>query len=225
VSSNIETKRCILEIFRLFTINEYFNIAISGGKTPIDLFIFSSKFFRIHKKKYQAQLKKVNIFWVDERPYAHTHPDSNVGTFFKYFTNENINYYTINGASKDLKSEALNYQNVIKKNVKIVNSIPQFDLILLGIGDDGHIASLFPNTKSLKEKKKLFTTNYIPKLRQYRLTMTFTLLLNAKNVFIIYAGNSKTKMIKDNHNKKPTLPYKIFEINFENNLQFIKLSN
>ena len=61
MNSNVDAKECVLEIIRLFTINDFFNIAISGGKTPIDLFIFFSKFFKIHKKKYQAQLKKVNI--------------------------------------------------------------------------------------------------------------------------------------------------------------------
>ena len=71
------------------------------------------------------------------------------------------------------------------------NNFPVFDLILLGIGDDGHTASLFPDTKGLNESKKVVIKNSVPQLNTERITLTFPVILNASKIIILAKGAAK----------------------------------
>src|ERR1044071_5349537 len=84
---------------------------------------------------------------------------------------------------------AKEYENEVREFFG--TSKPQFDLILLGMGDDGHTASLFPDTTALQDNDRLVTENYVPKLSANRVTMTYFLINQAKNILFLVSGASK----------------------------------
>ena len=90
---------------------------------------------------------------------------------------------------------AIEYENQIRQHVKKVNGIPQFDLVILGMGLDGHTASLFPETKALKNYKNLIVVNSIPQLKTKRITMTYPLILNSNKIILIARGEHKKKLL------------------------------
>ncbi|HQU86898.1 MAG TPA: 6-phosphogluconolactonase, partial [Pyrinomonadaceae bacterium] len=77
------------------------------------------------------------------------------------------------------------------------NEFPRFDLILLGMGNDGHTASLFPFTKALNEKSKIAVENSVEKLNTTRLTLTFPVINNARNVIFLVAGEEKAETLRE----------------------------
>ena len=76
------------------------------------------------------------------------------------------------------------------------DEFPRFDLILLGMGADGHTASLFPGTEALKEDKGIVVENYIPKFSTFRLTFTFPTINNARNVIFLISGEDKAETLQ-----------------------------
>lgn len=101
-----------------------------------------------------------------------------------------------------LKQCADNYERKILERVKKVKNLPSFDLVLLGMGLDGHIASLFPNTKALNEKEALIVLNDVPQLNTQRITMTYALLMNSKKIVMLIKGPEKKKVLIDSLTKK-----------------------
>jgi 6-phosphogluconolactonase len=167
------------------------NIALSGGDTPLPI-------LNLLKNK-NLIWERLNFYLVDERCVKIDHPQSNYGNlnkhFFKHITSESFPIVQPNISFVDGID---NYKRSIIKNVsRIKNGIPEFDLILLGMGDDGHMASLFPNTNGLKESKELVIFNKIPQLQSERITLTYPVLLNAKEIIVIVKGDSKKKIIKE----------------------------
>jgi 6-phosphogluconolactonase len=77
------------------------------------------------------------------------------------------------------------------------NAIPAFDLFLLGLGADGHTASLFPNTKALQETKRLAVENWVPQMDEFRFTMTFPVINSAANVMFLVSGSNKAQMVRE----------------------------
>jgi 6-phosphogluconolactonase len=80
---------------------------------------------------------------------------------------------------------------VLDPEQKLANDFPSLDIVLLGLGDDAHTASLFPETEALEETKRLFVANYVPKFAAYRLTLTAPMINAAKNVAFLVCGLSK----------------------------------
>ncbi len=164
----------------------FFAIALSGGNTPKAIYqeITSER----HAKR--VDWSKVLLFWSDERCVPPTHPDSN----FKMAMDAGFAKVPIKPdqifrmeAEKDFEEAALKYEEIIKKTLPS-NS---FDLILLGMGDDGHTASLFPKTHGLHAHSRLVIANYIPKLEAWRLTLTFECINAARHIAIVVMGKSK----------------------------------
>ena len=177
-------------------VNGKFNLAVSGGSTPIKLFNELAYNFR-NLEKWKLNQRFVNIFWVDERCVEINNENSNSGIFIQIFDGINLNYFPLNGVHKNLDEEAKRYESTINSKVLLNDLlIPSFDLILLGFGNDGHIASLFPNSKALKEKNKLITKIYIENNNKYRLTMTYPLILSSKSIWLIYKTDKKSLLNK-----------------------------
>lgn len=185
-------------------LNGVFNIAVSGGSTPIKLFNQLAHNFK-NSEKWKLNQGFVNVFWVDERCVEANNKDSNYGVFFKIFDSISLNYFPLDGINKKLDKEAKRYETLIKSKVLTSDLlIPNFDLILLGFGNDGHIASLFPDSEALKENKKFIVKNYVKLHAKYRLTMTYPLILNSKNIWLIYRKDKKELLNKIMTNKVNT---------------------
>jgi len=179
--------------------NGFFKVALSGGKTPLKLF----KILKNHKK--DISWDKIFIFFVDERFVPFKDKKNNGYSAYKNFIKplnlkkENIFYIK---TDKTPSKNALEYENTIKKNFK--KNIPSFDLIMLGLGEDGHIASLFPKTKALKEKKRLIIETKHKNLS--RISFTLKLINSAKNIILIAKGEKKAKIIKEFLKGRKTYP-------------------
>jgi len=175
-----------------------FIVSLSGGSTP--------KIFyeRLAEKPYAAKIAwdKVLFFLGDERCVAHDHPDSNFGmikrALFSKVPIPDGNIFPTVNQDKDPDQAARQYEETLRRAFKCGDDeVPNFDLILLGLGPDGHTASLFPETKALKEFKKLYVANFIPKFDGNRLTMTYPLIDAGRQIYFIVTGDTKASILKD----------------------------
>ena len=170
------------------------SIALSGGKTP----------FPILKKliKYEVDWSKVSFYLVDERDVDFDSDESNYYNLNKFFFLKiKVSTFPMKN-SKSIKKSVYNYSKFLRNAFE--NNLPSFDLILLGMGNDGHIASLFPNSKALTENLKWVVENYVDKLNSNRITLTFPVILNSKNIILITQGKEKSNLINNcNDNNLP----------------------
>jgi len=169
------------------------NIALSGGNTPIEL-------FKILAAEYKDKIEwnKINFYWVDERCVPPDSPDSNFGNaynnLFRFINLSPARLHRIKGEA-DPKKEAIRYSDLVKHNVPQNGTLPHFDIILLGLGDDGHTASIFPNQMQLLTSEKLYETAIQPKTGKTRITMTGNLINNAKCIYYLVSGKGKSDVI------------------------------
>lgn len=184
-----------------------FHLAVSGGKTP-------DRIFSILAEKYgDSRLwQKIHFWWVDERMVAPDHPESNFGTvhrlLFSKMTISEENIHRIKGENNP-QAEALSYSEQIKEKVTPQNSWPSFDLVLLGMGDDGHTASIFPDQLHLVESPHICEVAVHPQSGQQRVTITGRVINNASRVCFIVTGSSKAPRmaeILENSEKSNHLP-------------------
>lgn len=189
--------------------NGRFSLALSGGQTPKGVYaVLASPDF-----KDKIDWKKVHVFWGDERPVVRTHPDSNFRMAKEALLDAagipQGNIHRI-GSEEDPMLAAQQYEDELRDFFDIAEGdFPAFDLILLGMGDDGHTASLFPESEALEIKDRLVVDNYVKKLNTHRITFTFPVINHARNVLFLVSGSSKSKMIKqvlENVNAGITLP-------------------
>jgi len=179
-------------------------IALSGGKTP------KAIFERIAADSPTLGnlivWKKVHFFWVDERCVPPEHADSNFGmtneSLFSGINLNEANIHRIHGED-DPYQEALRYATEIKKIVEMKNEIPVFDCIFLGIGDDGHTASIFPDRMDLLNANCICEAVIHPVNGQSRITLTGKPLLKAKKLIVLATGQSKSTVISKIMNNTP----------------------
>ncbi len=167
-----------------------FHFVLTGGSTPKMLYkILSGK---------ELDWKNVHFWWGDERCVPPEHPDSNFGmahqTLLSKIAPEEDHVYRMKGEMEP-GSAALEYEGHLRK-VFGGGAIPALDLALLGMGEDGHTASLFPGTAALKVQDRLVVHNYVEKLQANRLTMTFPILNQAKRILFLVSGVSKAMALK-----------------------------
>lgn len=169
------------------------SIALSGGKTPIEM-------YKILATDYKDKIdwNKLNFYWVDERCVEPGSPESNFGNAYNtLFRNINISparLHRIKGEADPVK-EAQRYSELVQHNVPALGSLPSFDIILLGIGDDGHTASIFPDQINLFTSEKLYDTAIHPKTGNKRITMTGNLINNAKCIYFLVSGSEKAVVV------------------------------
>lgn len=177
-----------------------FTIALSGGNTPKLLFEVISNDFND-----KTDWKKVDFFWGDERCVDPESQESNYGSAKKIFLDplkipkENI--HRIKGENDPL-IETERYSNEINLAVKGINGLPSFDLIILGLGGDGHTASIFPDQMELLTINKICEIAYQPETKQKRITVTGKVINNAKNIVFLITGNEKADIVSKVINKK-----------------------
>lgn len=192
------------------------NIALSGGNTP-------KIFFRILLEKYsdKATWSRMNFYWVDERCVPPESNESNFGEaeriLFKYIPSAK-NVYRMKGEA-DPAIEADRYGKFLREKLPIENGFPVFDLIFLGMGDDGHTASIFPGQLDLMNSDKYCSESENPSSLQKRLTLTGKVINNASNIYFLVTGESKSGIIKDIFEKnKRSYEYPVSHIKNDNSV-------
>ena len=161
-------------------------IALAGGSTPKPLYEALST--------QSLPIEKIHVFWGDERYVSADHPDSNQGMARKAWL-ERVNFPAQNihpmpTGSGNPEVDADKHEAELRKFFQISpGEFPIFDIVLLGIGDDGHTASLFPHTEALKVEDRLVTVGN--KDGNPRLTFTVPLINHARCVLFLVAGASK----------------------------------
>ncbi len=183
-----------------------FDAALSGGTTPVTLY---QKLADIGKA---LQWDKTHIFIVDERFVPFNDDKSNykmiLSTLLDAVEIPKENIHPISTSEDSPRAAALTYeQEMISHFDLLQNNYPEFDLILLGIGEDGHTASLFPNSPALNETEHL-TASVSPgdPAKKERITITFPVINNSKNVFFLVSGTNKAKVINKISGNDRSLP-------------------
>ena len=161
----------------------FFTVALSGGSTP--------------KALYQLLVdldvpwSRTHFFWSDERHVPPDHPDSNYRMTYEAMLSHvpvpESNVHRIHGENPDAAEAAREYEK----------EVPQLDLILLGLGPDGHTASIFPGSEVLHETVRLVAAPWVEKFNSYRITMTLPLLNNGASVLFLVSGAEKAEIVKE----------------------------
>ncbi|MDR0371882.1 MAG: 6-phosphogluconolactonase [Prevotellaceae bacterium] len=171
------------------------NMAVSGGNTPKML-------FELLAEKYTDKIpwKFLRLFWVDERCVPPTHKDSNFGmtytSLLEHVDLPSDNLFRIQGENNP-DTEVIRYADVLKNELPQENGFPVFDLMLLGIGNDGHTASIFPSDLSLFESDKTTALVPHPETGQLRITLTGKTICNAKEIAFFVTGAEKANILSE----------------------------
>lgn len=185
-----------------------FVVAVSGGSTPARLYAL------LGSDRYADKIdwRFVYFFWADERFVPHDHHNSNFRLLHEnllskiQIPHENIHPVSTNESSPHISAEK--YEDEIKSFFHLSNGeLPEFDLILLGIGEDGHTASIFPGNAVLEEKEHLIAAVESKTHMHPRITLTLPVINNARNVIFLASGKNKASVVKKVlEEKDPYLP-------------------
>jgi len=174
-------------------------IAISGGSTP-------KAAFQLLADPAQPWLKrmpwdKLDLFWVDERTVPPDHPESNYRmTREAMLDRVPLRPEQVHRMEGELEPEvaAARYESLLRNAFRLEGAeTPRFDLIGLGMGDDGHTASLFPHTDAIHEMSRLVTANKVPQKDTWRITLTWPVINQGSSVFFLIGGKNKAELVKE----------------------------
>jgi 6-phosphogluconolactonase len=173
-----------------------FTVVLSGGSTPKGMYalLASGKFPEI-------PWDKIYFFWGDERHVPPDHPESNYRMAKEVLLSKvpvpEGNIFRI-ASEKDAETAAREYENTLQSFFQLKpGEFPRFDLLLLGMGPDGHAASLFPASKALQERTRLVVSNWVEKFKTDRITFTYPVLNNARNILFMAAGAEKALALQE----------------------------
>jgi len=174
-----------------------FHLVLTGGSTPKPL-------YRLLGSEYSDKInwRHIHLYWGDERYVPHDHSDSNYRmanvALLNHIGIPDTNVHPMPTGYDRPEIAAENYSDELRQIFpEYSNTIPRFDLVLLGMGGDGHFASLFPNHALLEEKEQLVgVVNDSPKPPPTRLTMTLPVINAAKRIYFLVAGGNKANAIK-----------------------------
>jgi 6-phosphogluconolactonase len=170
-----------------------FRIALSGGSTPELL-------YSVIGDHYSKSLKwdNVHFFWGDERCVPSDSQESNYGVARRSLLGKiaipESNIHPIRGEF-DPEGEAVRYSAEIEKNTRKRGGLPVFDLIILGLGEDGHTASIFPSNSGLLDSEKICAVSFNPFSMQKRITLTGRIINNADMVTFLVTGRKKADIV------------------------------
>ncbi len=197
-----------------------FTVALSGGSTPKAIY---QKLY----EKYRSKIdwSKVYLFWSDERCVPPTDPESNyhmamtAGLEKLAIPKHHIFRMETEG---DLAKKPEEYERIIERHV----GPDLFDLVMLGVGEDGHTASLFPETDALKVQGKAVAANFVPQKHSWRLPLTFDCINNSSHTVLYVLGKSKREIVQRilrPPHKGPILPAELVGTNQQKALWILDL--
>ena len=172
-----------------------FTAGLSGGRTPI---IF---YQRLAEWDSKSSWEKTQLFLVDERFVSFDDKDSNYRmlkeTLFEKIPIPQKNIHPIPTGKTSLETSASEYEEDLRRFFKVSKGqYPAFDLILLGIGGDGHTASLFPGSEALSERRHLTAAVVLDEVRHHRITLTLPVINHAEHVIFFVRGENKAFVLK-----------------------------
>jgi 6-phosphogluconolactonase len=175
-----------------------FAVALSGGTTPAGLYGVLASDARL---RGAVPWERTQVFWGDERQVPPEHPDSNYrlarDVLLSKVSVPEVNVHRIPGDLPDASQAAQRYEHDMRAALELGESeLPRFDLVLLGLGADGHTASLFPGTEALQEKHRAATANWVDTLRSWRITLTVPAINRARAVMFLVSGEDKAEAVK-----------------------------
>ena len=206
VSDNIRTlaeefcKELVNEINTQLKEKDKINIALSGGNTPKAIF---KELAASYKEKLNWE--KINLFWGDERCVPPEDSESNYGMTKKHLLDyikipsKNINRIL---GENDPHGEAKRYSDIIRNSLDSVNNLPEFEIMLLGLGEDGHTVSIFPNQMELLGSDKICEVAFHPETKRRRITLSGNVINNSKKIYFLVSGKSKSFAVGEILNKK-----------------------
>ena len=170
-----------------------FSVALAGGSTPEPLYSALAQ----PENRGRIDWQNVHLFWGDERHVPPNDPQSN----FRLVKENLLDAVPIPGenvhrvkAEMDVRLAAFAYEEELRQFFP--GDWPRFDLVLLGMGEDGHTASLFPHSAALNEESRWFVANYAPEKETWRLTLTLNAINAARMVVVLVQGGSKAARLK-----------------------------
>lgn len=181
------------------------SVALPGGSTPMPIL----------QSLAQANLdwSRIDFYQTDERLVPIEEKANNYrslsNTFFSQINSNSFPMYT---GKKSPEKSCADYTKELEK-IGLYNNTPRFDLIILGMGEDGHIASLFPNSSLLNEQNKWVALDTKKRNGSFRMTLCFSVLLNALETIILVKGNNKLRLIEDKRARKNLPVDKLFREN------------
>ena len=175
-----------------------FTIALSGGSTPKALYTLLAANPALRNS---LPWDKMKVFFGDERHVGPGHADSNFqmasDSILSKVPLQPRQIHRIKGEYPDTAQAAVEYQATIQREFGLkAGEFPRFDLVLLGMGSEGHTLSLFPGTKALHETQRIVTRNWVGKLYTERITLTAPAANNAANIIFMIAGADKACALK-----------------------------
>ncbi len=168
-----------------------FYVALSGGSTP------KAIFEKLTRSPYREEIpwEKIHFFWSDERCVPSDHPESNyhmaMESGLKNIGLPASHIHRMPADATDITESAKRYQ----EEIQLILKNRPFDLIMLGMGDDGHTASLFPHTLALKNEVDLVVSNHVPQKDTWRMTLTYSCINAARKIAIYVLGAAKASML------------------------------
>lgn len=174
-----------------------FHLALAGGSTPRALYEL------LASEEYAKQIdwQHVNFYFGDERAVPLDHEQSNFRMAHEAMLDKlsipATNIFPLIPDLDNLENSAKHYEKILRRELpQSENGCPVFDMILLGMGADGHTASLFPDTEILRDKTHLVFRVYVEKLQAWRVSFTYQLINNAAHVAVLVAGDDKAGKLK-----------------------------
>jgi 6-phosphogluconolactonase len=173
-----------------------FTVALAGGSTP------KAAYALLASATYRDRLpwQQIHFFWGDERHVPPDHEDSNYRMAYEAMLSKVptpvAHMYRI-AAEKEAQQAADEYAATLRTAFQLeAGALPRFDLILLGMGPDGHTASLFPGTSVVHERKQLVAAPWVEQFHTFRITLTPPVLCNAAHVVFAAGGADKTETLQ-----------------------------
>lgn len=175
-----------------------FRIALSGGGTPTRVYPLLLE----PERRDTVDWSRVEFFWGDERAVPPDHPESNFGVAYQVLISQlpaarPDRIHRMPAEAPDLDAAALSYESELRLAFEGRGSEPPaFDLVWLGMGPDGHTASLFPGSRALEERERWVVGNWAPGPEAWRMTLTFPVLNAGRDVIFVVTGADKADALR-----------------------------
>jgi 6-phosphogluconolactonase len=174
-----------------------FRVALSGGSTPRRVY----QLLAGDEFKRRLEWDRVDLFWGDERYVGADDRESNyrmtAEALLLHVPIPPANVHRVPTEINPASAAASSYEEDLRECFHETSSVPQFDLIYLGLGANGHTASLFPHTATLREQSRLVIADFVDEVKMWRITMTVPLLNHGRTVAFLVEGNQKAEVLRD----------------------------